>query len=169
MLKVKHVVNCALNDESYLEVVKDIIFHSEVLKMKKFVQHGDTSCYDHCINVSYVGYLVAQKFGWDYVSIARAGLLHDMFLYDWREYKNSYHNITSSHAIIHGKIALENASKYFSLNEKEREMIKKHMWPITIFFPRYGMTYLVGIVDKYCAVAEFLSMRLHQKEDCTDP
>ena len=30
MLKVKHVVNCALNDESYLEVVKDIIFHSEV-------------------------------------------------------------------------------------------------------------------------------------------
>ena len=60
MLKVKHVVNCALNDESYLEVVKDIIFHSEVLKMKKFVQHGDTSCYDHCINVSYVGYLVAD-------------------------------------------------------------------------------------------------------------
>lgn len=170
MFNVNVVKSRAMNDMDYLEIVKDIINHDEVLKMKNFMQHGNTSCYDHCINVSYTGYLIAKKFSFDAKSIARAGLLHDMFLYDWREYKASDNSIMNSHAIAHGKVALVNAKKYFTLTKKEEEMIKKHMWPATIIPPRYLMTYFIGLVDKGCAVFEFLEGSKRENGDiCTDP
>ena len=62
----------------------------------------------------------------------------------------------TKNSIIHGKIALENASKYFSLNEKEREMIKKHMWPVTIIPPRTKEGFLLTFIDKYCALMELV-------------
>lgn len=58
------------------------------------------------------------------------------------------------HAFTHPKTALENASKLFSLNEKECDIILKHMWPVTIKLPKYKESYIITLVDKYCALEE---------------
>jgi uncharacterized protein len=42
----------------------------------------------------------------------------------------------------------------------ERDIILKHMFPITRELPRYKETYVIVLVDKYCAVAEHVFYRL---------
>ena len=49
--------------------------------MKKYKQHYETSTFDHCYMVSYYCYKVCKKLKLDYKSAARAGMLHDFFLY----------------------------------------------------------------------------------------
>ena len=36
-------------------------------------------------------------------------------------------------------------------------MIEKHMWPVTKPVPKYAETYIITLVDKYCAVIEYLA------------
>ena len=52
------------------------------------------------------------------------------------------------------KTAYENASKFFELNKVEKDMIIKHMWPVTIALPKYPQTLILTFVDKYCAIKE---------------
>lgn len=135
----------------FAQIVKDLMTNETVQKMKNYRQHYDTSCFEHCRNVAYYSYLICKKYNLDYVSVARAGMLHDLFLYDWRQRQD---NRKGLHAFTHPKTALENASKLFSLNEKERDIILKHMWPVTIKLPKYKESYVITLVDKYCALQE---------------
>ena len=79
-------------------------------------------------------------------------MLHDFYLYDWR-IKSSWHRW---HAFKHGRFASINACKLFDLSNKEIDMIKKHMWPVTIKFPKYPESYIVTLTDKYSTIAESL-------------
>lgn len=133
----------------YNECVRDIIDHEMVNKMDSFVQHCNTSRLQHSINVSYYSFLICYRMGWDYRSAARAGLLHDLFLYDWRTKKGATH-----HASWHPRVALDNASKITELNKIEKDAIRKHMWPCTLTPPRYIESYVITFVDKVCAVCE---------------
>ena len=135
----------------FVEIIKDLMTNETVQKMKDYKQHYDTSCFEHCRNVAYYSYLICRKYNLDYVSVARAGMLHDLFLYDWRQRQDGRKGL---HAFTHPKTALENASKLFSLNEKECYIILKHMWPLTIKFPKYKESYVITLVDKYCALEE---------------
>ena len=40
------------------------------------------------------------------------------------------------------------------LNKKEKDIIIKHMWPLTIIPPRYIESFIITLVDKYCALKE---------------
>jgi uncharacterized protein len=120
--------------------------------MEKFIQHGDINCFEHCLYVSYISYLVCRQLGFDYRSAARGGLLHDFFLYDWHTGK-PYKGL---HGFIHPNIALQNANKHFNLNDREKDIIQKHMWPLTIRLPKYKETFVVLLVDKYCASIEIV-------------
>ena len=60
------------------------------------------------------------------------------------------------HAFTHPKEALRQALTITELNDKEQDIIKNHMWPVTPKFPRYKETYIITLVDKYSAVAEAL-------------
>lgn len=99
-------------------------------------QHGRlfsarrTTCLRHSINVSYLSYLFCKKHGLDARAAARGGLLHDLFLYDWHFYRRRKGE--RLHGFEHPKKALANASAMFSLTWKEREIILRHMWPLTI-------------------------------------
>ena len=137
----------------FLEIIDDLLKNEQVNKMKKYRQHCDVSTYNHCKNVAYVSYAICKKLNLDYVSAARAGMLHDLFLYDWRD-KRPHKKITDLHAFSHPKIALKNARKVTSLNEKEEDMILKHMWPLTIKLPKYKESYVITIADKYSAISE---------------
>lgn len=140
------------NNQEYQLIIQDLMSNKTVQKMDTFRQHCNTSCLDHCLHVSYHSYLICKKYNLDYVSAARAGLLHDLFLYDWREKKQD--GRTGLHAFTHPKTALKNSLKLFDLNEKEKDIIKKHMWPVTLPFPRYKESYIITFVDKYCALQE---------------
>ena len=70
-------------DQEYMECVKDILCHPVFQSMDQYIQHGTTTCKTHCIQVSYLGYKLCKQLGGNWRSAARAGLLHDLFLYDW--------------------------------------------------------------------------------------
>lgn len=137
-------------DMEYLDCMRDLIDHPMVRYMKNYIQHGDINCLEHSLYVSYSGYLVCRRMGLDYRSAARGGLLHDFFLYDWH-IKGSHEGL---HGFIHPHVALENANKLFCLNAMEKDIILKHMWPMTIKPPKYRETCIVITVDKYCAFME---------------
>ncbi|MCI9000817.1 MAG: HD family phosphohydrolase [Clostridia bacterium] len=136
-------------------IIQDLVSNETVQKMKLYKQHYDTSCFEHCKNVAYYSYLLCKKYHLDYVSVARAGMLHDLFLYDWRLRQDGRKGL---HAFTHPKTALTNATKLFTLNKKEKDIILKHMWPVTFFhFPKYKESYIITLVDKYCAIQESIN------------
>ena len=59
------------------------------------------------------------------------------------------------HAAAHPLIALDNARKYFELNQKEENIIKGHMFPFGM--PKSREAWIVSYVDKYIAVFEYYS------------
>ena len=149
----------------FFEIIQDIIDNDTVKQMKNFRQHCNTSCYKHCMQVAYFTYIACKKLKLDYISATRAAMLHDLFLYDWRK---KYRNIElpGLHAFVHPQIALKNASEIFSLNELEKDIILKHMWPVTFSFPKYRESYIVTIMDKYSACLEtylYLQEKLKRK------
>lgn len=140
----------------YYSCISDIIEAPELVMLKDITHHISTTRYQHCINVSYYGYIICRRLKLDARSAARAGLLHDLFYYDRREYNDSREKGQPNHSRHHSDVALTNAQKLTKINSKEHDMIVKHMWPMTLSFPKYRETYIITFVDKYCAVLEYL-------------
>lgn len=143
--------------KEFEKCVEDLIHSEPVLKMANFLHHNTTTCMDHSIYVAYISYCISKKLGLDYISTARGALLHDLFLYNWRETKKGQGR-EGIHGFTHPKAALKNAMKYFNLNKIEKDIIVKHMWPLTIIPPKYAESFVVSFADKYCAVMELTSI-----------
>ncbi len=139
--------------QEFYACISDLIQSPEVLAMGRIAQHSESiSRLEHSLYVSYVGFLFCRFLGLDQRAAARGGLLHDM--HSWtREEDFAFR---ARLLLIHPKLALENASEAFALSQKEKDIIVKHMWPLTLSFPRYAESYLVCLADKLCAVAEML-------------
>ncbi|MBR3163608.1 MAG: HD family phosphohydrolase [Clostridia bacterium] len=135
----------------FQNIIKDLITNETVLKMKNYRQHYETDCFEHCYRASYYCYKICKKLKLDYKSAARGAMLHDLFLYDWREKSDR----KGLHAFTHGRYALENATQLFELNEIEKNMILRHMWPVTPIPPKHIEGVILTFVDKHCAMAEF--------------
>ena len=140
-------------DSEYVDIVSDLLNKPEVIKLKKYTHHHHSNRLQHSIAVSYDSYLIAKRMNLDYVSTARAGLLHYLFYYDWRKTKFS----VGSHAYVHPRIALHNAEQITHLNKKEKDIILKHMFGATLDVPKYKESWIVGFVDDYEAEKEFFS------------
>lgn len=138
--------------QQYLACIEDLIATSTVQRLSQFLQHGDSDRLQHSLSVSYYTFVLARRLGLDGRSAARGALLHDLFFYYSQERKG-----TSWHVTHHPKEALANAEAAFTLNDIEREMIVCHMFPFAPFLPRYAESYLLSMVDKYCAIQEGLS------------
>ncbi len=141
-------------NKEYLSFISDLLDSKAVQKLAEFRHHIGTTRFQHSLNVSYYNYKLCKLLKLDYKSAARAGLLHDLFLYERKNHVNK----ERSHSAEHSKIALRNASRLFTLNKREQDMILNHMWPLTTAFPQYSETYVITLVDKLCAIAEFMEM-----------
>ncbi|ADG82816.1 HD family phosphohydrolase [Thermincola potens] len=150
-------------NREYEQCVKDLLDTRPVKMMKKFRHHHSVTCFDHCLNVSWYSFMVCRSLHLNYRAAARGGLLHDLFLYDWRTTTLS----EGKHAFRHPKIALSNADKICTLNDIERDIIEKHMWPLTLRPPRYIESLVVCLVDKYCAVTEIISSSAKEASSIT--
>ena len=144
------------DDPAYLALVGDILAHPTVAGMQAYIQHGTTTCMAHCVNVSYLSFLFCQKHGLNARCAARAGLLHDLFLYDWHTYRRRKGE--RLHGFQHPMTALKNAEQAFALCHMERDIILRHMWPLTLTPPKYRESFVVVWFDKYCGLMEALRL-----------
>lgn len=135
----------------------DILKSSGMNKTKNYAHHGTVSCYEHSVAVALMSLSIAKFFHVrvDVESLLRGALLHDYYLYDWHE-RGSH---TGLHGFNHAKIALQNAERDFSLNEIQRDIIEKHMFPMNPALPRCKETVIVTIADKICSTKEIISER----------
>lgn len=139
----------------YYNCVKDLLCDSNVQRLEQFSHHSGTTRFQHSLNVSYYNFLVCRRLKLNARSAARAGLLHDLFFYDRREHIPVKGE--GWHGVGHPKIAFMNASEMFPLSQLEGDMIVNHMWPLSPRLPRYRETFVITLVDKFCAMAEVMS------------
>ena len=137
-------------EQEYFSYVKDLLSDRAVLSLGNFRHHIGTTRFQHSLNVSYYNYKICKLLRLNAGSAARAGLLHDLFFYNRKDHEK----IMRSHCEEHAMTALYNASEMFSISELEGDIILNHMWPMTPRIPRYRETYIITLVDKFCAVAE---------------
>lgn len=140
--------------QSYLSCVQDLIQVDDVLELKEYKQHMQTSRFQHSLNVSYYAFLSARRLHLDERSAARAGLLHDLYYYDWRTKEDR--GFDGRHCSVHPQVALENARNVTTLNAIEEDAIVNHMWPMSLHMPKTREGWLIQAVDKYCALSEVL-------------
>lgn len=145
------------NRAEFEEIISDLLQDPDVLSMKDLPQHSKNSnCFDHSIFVAYLSFLACRRLNLDYIAAARAGLLHDFALRNWREDENkALHRLWR-----HPHMALENANRKYDLSDKEQDIIVKHMWPLTRPLPKHKESLIVSLTDKVCAVMEM--SRLHR-------
>ena len=144
-----------LSSTRYYDCISDIILCPELDRLKGITHHICTTRFQHSLNVSYYSYVVCRKLRLDARAAARAGLLHDLFFYDRKHYNASRSKDQPSHSSMHAAVALRNACSVTSISELERDIIAKHMWPVTRPLPKYPETYVITVIDKYCALLEF--------------
>lgn len=122
-------------------------------EMRKFRQHGSVSVYQHCLQVAITSCRIAS-----YIPVSvnkreliRGALLHDYFLYDWHARDNNTHRL---HGFFHPGRALKNAQEDFELTSREKEIIRRHMFPLTPIPPTNREAWIVCLADKFCALRE---------------
>ena len=122
------------------DTIRELAMQGRFYEEKEAMQHGSTTIYRHSVHVAYVSLFLMEKwqFPMDEASLVKGALLHDYFLYDWHE-KDGGHRL---HGFRHPAFALYNASKDFSLNRKERNIIARHMFPLTVLPPLPDGSYL---------------------------
>lgn len=139
--------------------MKELVEDETVQSMGEISHHLTYTCLEHSLFVSYVSYRFCKFMNWDYKAAARGGLLHDLFLYDWKD-KGSHEGL---HGFTHPKAACRNAEELCrnkdsvtELTGIEKDMILSHMWPLTSKPPKYKESYVVCFADKLCALTEML-------------
>lgn len=138
---------------------KDILSSENFIKTKEHIQHGNMTVHEHCINVAKTSLMIKEKLHirCNNRDLVRGALLHDYFLYDW--HKNDIDNPHRLHGFYHPEKALANAKKEYMLTERQEDIIKKHMWPLTIVPPMCREAWIVTTADKYCSLLETLHLQ----------
>ena len=141
-----------LMDPGYMECVADILDHPVFQSMDQYIQHGTTTCKCHCIQVSYLAYKLCKRFGGNWRSAARAGLLHDLF-YTTGTRTPGKQEIISMALPTRGQ-PWKMQKQYFELTDEEKDTILRHMWPLTPVPPSTRAGYAVTFADKMCCLEE---------------
>ncbi len=154
-------------ETEYLKAVKMTAKGSRLASEDSYTQHGNTSCLKHSLAVAYYSYIIAKKLGEHRFSIReliRGALLHDYFLYDW--HVKPFHEENGLHGFSHSLTAWQNATRDFTLTHREQDIIRKHMFPLTITkVPRYKESWIVTLVDKWLSLYEVFGRRTYRVDE----
>ncbi len=135
--------------KEFKEMVQAMMAFPEIRKLAQYEHHNGKTRLGHVIEVAYLSFLIGKKLSLDYNAIVKAAMLHDLFFYDW------LHEGPKLHGFRHPAIALENAKKIMPLSKKEEDIIKKHMWPLTLSPPLYMESLIVSVVDTFCSLKDY--------------
>ncbi len=143
-----------LDERRYVRgIIKDLMVHPVALQMKKYIQHGDVSTYDHALAVTYRAYEMVKKHPdrVDLYSLLRASFLHDLYLYDWHNPDPSH----KWHGFHHARRAADNAREFFNISEMEWRIIHSHMWPLNPErIPHCKEGWILTLADKWVSTLE---------------
>ena len=142
-------------EREFLHIIRDIL-HTDVFRgMKKYRHHVKGSVYDHSLRVAYFCYRYYKKHPLRVVGLAefvRGALLHDYYLYDWHDRKKG----TRLHLFTHPRAALAHAKRdYPDLSATQRDIIRHHMFPITLHPPLTRAGWMVCYYDKVVALCDY--------------
>ena len=140
------------------EHASDILKSENFRSTKNYIQHGTMPVHRHCIDVAEKSIAISKflRIPCNEREMVRGALLHDYFLYDWHD--KSRENYQRLHGFYHPGIALRNASMEYELTLREKDIIKKHMWPLTVVPPLCREAWIVTTADKYCSLLETLKL-----------
>lgn len=138
----------------------DILRSPNFDRTKEHIQHGNMTVNDHCISVAMCSLAISRKLPikCSERELVRGALLHDYFLYDWHDGEHAH--FMRLHGIHHPGIALRNAGREYELTDREKDIIKKHMWPLTVVPPMCREAWIVTTADKWCSLLE--TVHLHK-------
>ena len=146
--------------EEFTNLIHDIITSKEFQKMKEYKHHRNSTTYRHSLHVAYLCYLYYKRKqrNVNIQELIRSALLHDYFLYDWRENDGKCKGLV--HGFVHAKRALENALKdYPDLTKVEQDAIKNHMFPLTLVPPTTKCGWVICYYDKVAAISEYMQSK----------
>ena len=147
------------DDRSAERLLEKMAEDSRVLQMKKYVQHGKVSTYDHCRKVADLscGLNRHMHLHADPGTLVQGAMLHDYYLYDWHHKDGGTHDW---HGFIHAEKASANAKRDFDVDEKVQDVIRSHMWPLNLSrLPRSREAWIVCIADKCVSLQETIFRR----------
>lgn len=132
----------------------DILKSKNFNSTKEYIQHGNMTVNNHSMNVAKYSIAISEKLHIPCKKdeLIRGALLHDYFLYDW--HIGDYAKPHKLHGFYHPGRALRNAEKEYQLTPREQDIIKKHMWPLTIVPPMCREAWIVTTADKWCSLME---------------
>ena len=161
-------------NKEFNDIISHISNNKDFLKLKSIKHHGITR-YEHSLRVAYYSYKeeiprymikhgsittiekrteykerykITKLLHLDYKETTEAALLHDFFQEEVAD-KNFVARLRK-----HPKCALKNATDNFDLSEKQMDIIKSHMFPITFTPPKYLESWIVDVVDDISAIKE---------------
>lgn len=140
---------------SFDECIKDLISKDEVQKLDNFSQHFFASRLDHSLDVAKITYKTCARLKLNDVRIKEAtvaALLHDLFLYDWRDVGHS----SKEHTFAHPKNACLKAKEITNLSKKQENIILSHMFPLCTEIPKSLEAWIVQYADKVSALHEYI-------------
>ncbi|MCD4676414.1 MAG: phosphohydrolase [Desulfobacula sp.] len=141
----------------FVNIARPLLKNSALIALSQFDHHRGKTRLEHVREVAYLSFLWGRRLSLDCNAIVRGALLHDLFYYDW------LHEGPRFHGFRHHNIALKNARKVTCLSKKEEDIIKKHMWPLTIIPPFYMESLIVSLIDTFCSARDYINFKEHKK------
>lgn len=136
------------------DVASDILHSPNFKSTRQYIQHGNMTVNSHSMNVARCSLFISQALHipCNKRDLIRGALLHDYFLYDWHD--KDYVHPHRLHGFYHPGRALANASREYHLTNRQKDIIKKHMWPLTVVPPTCREAWIVTTADKWCSLME---------------
>lgn len=141
--------------KAFYDELDKLLADQRVRNLDNFSQHSGTTTLRHVLRVAKKSFDLAEQLGWDIdeKELARGAVLHDYYQYEIKEEGLSPYK----HGTRHPAIAAQKAEKDFGLTPKEENIIRSHMWPLTLWTPpRSKEAALVCMADKYIAAKEMV-------------
>lgn len=142
----------------FIKCVENLNEKTDFQKLKNYKHHQHTSTYYHSIWVAYISFWMSKflRLRCDNETLIYGALLHDYYLYDCHQEGQSFHWFK------HPGISAANAKRDWKINAVQENIIKRHMFPLTLVPPRYKESIIVSIADKACAIYEGVTKKPYQ-------
>lgn len=145
-------------EAEFYALIQDILGSEAFRAQRGYRHHIKSNIYDHSVRVAYLCYRHYKRrpLRIGLREFVRGALLHDYYLYDWHDMAPG----RRLHLFTHSREALSNAIRHYpTLTATQRDMIRHHMFPITIHPPKTRAGWLVCFYDKVAAFGDYFGTK----------